>query len=108
MAQLNHGGYSLDVPDGIYQLRYTGGGHPGCGGYMEALEIEATTGPIFLLQEYRDDCHGVRWRWRKFEEGWEVIEAMDRAWSLSTTGEGFTPWSKEPFWQAVDYNGSHA
>jgi hypothetical protein len=110
MSTLHHGGYCQPCPEGIHQHKYAGGGNPGCGGYMEALEIESVRGLIFLLHEYRDDHSGPRggrvqrYRWRVFDTLADVLEAWKILWTLSGSGEGFVVWTDKPFWEAVDYN----
>ena len=95
----------FDRPEGIHQLQYAGGGHPGCGGVMEALEVETMQGPIFLLHEYRTESqmYGERYRWRQFEHGGDALANFDKA-CWPGDGTGFTPWNDKPFWEAVDYN----
>jgi hypothetical protein len=104
---LVHGGYSQDVPDGIYQLEYAGGGNGSCGGYIEALEVDSVHGSIFLLHEHiTDKSPGLppsRFRWRRFDSGGPMLDAWAKVWSNGNR-EGFTAWSDKPFWEAVDYN----
>jgi hypothetical protein len=101
--RLNRGGYSAECPYAAVQLRYMGGGHPGCGGFCEALEIAAPAGVVFLLQEYRvDRLDGPRYRWRELPSRDELLDLWPRAYTLCQTGEGFGAWSRTPWWESSD------
>lgn len=109
MGSLGHGAYSQDVPDGIYQHKYAAGGHPGFGGYLEALELDAVSGPVFLIQEYISDrAPGLppsRYRWCQFDGMEQMEEAWKRALSFfNPDRSGFSEWSEKPFWEVVNYN----
>ena len=53
MLQISRGGYSQEVPVPVTQHKCRAGGHPGCGGYVEVIELELP-GIVnrFVLQEY--------------------------------------------------------
>jgi hypothetical protein len=107
--KLLHGGYALEVPEGIHQHQYAGGGYPGCGGFIEALEIECVHGPIFLIQEYVDDevrrREKTHWRWRApYKDLPAMLEDWERVWCGARKTDGWTVWHAKPFWETVDYN----
>lgn len=88
------------APEGVEQLRYAGGGHPGCGGFIEALEVNAPEETSFIIQEYRHDANHDRvYRWREFDS-----RAAMLAWfELNCVGpnpEGYSPWSEKPVWES--------
>jgi hypothetical protein len=99
MTFLRHGAYSLEVPEFVGQLQYAGGGHGGCGGYLEVLELDLSP-PVFLIHEFRTDTRGQLWRW-KIISG----DAIDSEWNaamsyFNPSREGFSEWSTVPFWQS--------
>jgi hypothetical protein len=107
-SQLSHGGYGQDCPEGIHQHKYAGGGHAGCGGYIEALEIECVErGVIFLLHEHvHDQAAGLppqRWRWKEYKDCGELLDAFEKLWG-SHDRDGFSPWFNKPYWKIVNYN----
>ena len=96
---LIHGAYSEDVTYDIEQIHYMAGGHPGCGGFCEALQIEICDVSIkFILHEYRSDCNGNRSRWCEYASREELIEAWESAWMMCHTGQGFGECQKKKTW----------
>ena len=97
---LSRGAYSESAAYDIEQIHYMGGGHPGCGGFCEALQIELCKGTVkFILHNYHSDCYGNRSRWCEFASREELTEAWKRAWTMCQTGERFGEWHKEPWWK---------
>lgn len=101
MGSLQHGAYCAEAPDNVEQLRYAGGGHGACGGYLEILRIGGDGGGKFIAHEYRTDVSGRGYRWREFADEATAVAYFDRRW-CSGFRDGFTNWNEQPYWEACE------
>lgn len=99
--KINQGAISQPCPFPVEQLRYMGGGHPGCGGTVNALRLTVDGRDRFVVQEYRDDCDGQRYRFREVENAETARRALDHVWpdvALLRDCE----WQTIPWWESAE------
>lgn len=100
------------------QLKYMGGGHPGCGGYCELLRITLLNPPkewnapvqsLHVLHEYRVDADGARHRWMpvapsEIENVWEIAYLLctDVHSDSSNWSEWISAAAGGPWWSQID------
>lgn len=87
----------------VRQLKYMGGGHPGCGGYVEALAVEPNYPPMesrYVMQEHRSDQTRPpqRWRWREYPSEEDLLVAWKQAWNLVNNEDGWSEWQAKRPW----------
>ncbi len=84
-----HGGYGRYSRFNITQHKYAGGGHPGCGTYIEILEIQNPPDGrcgIVLHQDIRDYHHYGSTFW-EFESIDDVLAIWDQVWYVSADSD---------------------
>ena len=99
MPQLNRGGYSQEVPVPVVQHKYKAGGHPGCGAYVEVIDLDLPgVGRRFVLQEYIDDIDGQRYRFREYQHLEHAVAAWEQSWPQLSALTGCERYTK-PYWE---------
>ena len=100
MTTINHAWYCMEVELPVIQHRYAGGGYPGCGGYVDALELSLPRGNRFVLHEYRHDVRGVGYRWRECRSLDELFDAFNKVMAPPAQRPAMSRWHSRPWWEA--------
>lgn len=79
---VGQGGYGRHTRFDIKQLEYAGGGHPGCGGFIEVLEIK---NPIddkcaIILHEYQTQEYSVMCYFTEWDCVHNALDAFKKKW----------------------------
>jgi hypothetical protein len=103
LTTLNRGAFSEECPFECEQLGYLGGGHPGCGSFVEALKIIVSGECRFVLQQYVDDYRGKRYRFKEFESADQVVDAMRIVWP-DVRALLQCQWTDQPWWALLPFD----
>jgi len=81
-VNVQHGGYGRYTRYNITQHQYAGGGHPGCGGFIEALEIHDAPDDRcqFILHEDIEDYYRFGSVFFEFDSLANMLAIWDKAW----------------------------
>lgn len=79
---VRHGSYSRQSCFDLVQHKYAAGGHPGHGGYVEALEIKDAPASLgrFVLYMQTEDALGVRGVFFEFDTLPTLLSAFTLHW----------------------------
>ena len=79
---LPHGGYGIRTRYDIIQYRYAGGGHPGCGGYLEVLGVKNPPEdkcPI-IIHQYVSNSDVEEFSFAEWHTLDDAITAFEKYW----------------------------
>lgn len=78
---IGHGGYGGYTRYAVKQHKYAGGGHPGCGGFIEVLEISDPPGgrASNIIYDYRSPGGGTFTEWETLAAALEAFEKYGSA-----------------------------
>ena len=79
---VSHGGYGRPTRYNVVQHKYAGGGHAGCGGHIEVLEIVSPPDDKhgILVYEYSEDATSIRTVFTEFDTLKHAISAWEKGW----------------------------
>lgn len=83
---VTHGAYVDETIYEIIQHKYVAGGHPGCGGYMELLEIKnAPHGKCgIVIHEHSSGMDSEESRFAEWQSLPEALEAFEKWWGADS------------------------
>lgn len=81
VENISHDGYGRYTRYKIVQHKYAGGGHPGCGGFIEVLEIKNLPDKRcgFVIYSDMGSCDSVFFEFKSLED---AIKAFEKNWSV--------------------------